>query len=76
VEEMVSKLEKKLQDLVLNDAIKSYDLYDVSDEGIAGVESKFRNSQVIKITFNSGDELCISACSSGCMENVTFFLVE
>lgn len=72
----MNPLERKLNDLVLDSVIKEYELSDISCDGEIGVESDCRNTQRLKIVFNTGDTLIIGTYCSGCLENTGFTLEE
>lgn len=62
-------VEKRLEDLVINGTLKSYVLSNVSEDGVIGKESKFRNIQRLVLTFPNLETLTVETFCSGCAED-------
>lgn len=62
---------KILDDLVLSKSIFSYNYENVSEEGIVGETSDFRNSERLVITFHNKEKLIIDTMCSGCKEDTS-----
>lgn len=65
---------KKLDSLVLDGAIQSYSLVNVSEDGVEGQSSKFRNTERLKLVFHNGKELVIDTFCSGSSEDSVLIL--
>lgn len=63
-----------LNELVTDGTITSYDLNNVSENGDIGKESKFRNTERLKLYFPNGNTLTIDTFCSGSAENTVFII--
>ena len=66
------ELTERLKKLVQIGILKSWSIKNVDEDGNVEQSSKFRNSQLLTMVFNDGQELKVNAVCSGCSENITF----
>jgi predicted protein tyrosine phosphatase len=69
----MSKLEKRLKELVRFGTILTYEIVNLDEDGNVG-ESDSRNSEKLTLTFPDGEDLSIVTFCSGCLENTCFDL--
>jgi hypothetical protein len=69
-------LKNCLRELVNYGILKDFDLVDVSDDGVVGEKSKFRNSQRLTLVFKEGARLVIQTFCSGSAEDTMFIVPE
>lgn len=65
-------LTERLDLLVLECVLESWEIVKVDDEGIEGREGKFRNTQKLRLLFPDGHKLEVGTFCSGCAENTCF----
>lgn len=69
---MSRTLTERLDLLVLECALESWEIVDVDDNGVEGQQGKFRNTQTLRLLFPDGHKLEVGTFCSGCAENTSF----
>jgi len=68
-------IKEKLNQLIQNNTIKSFDLNVVDQNGNVGNKGTMRNTEQLILEFNNGQKLTIETFCSGCLQD-TFFMVS